>query len=146
MDPDLASALTFRIYKGRRYSLPGDHATVNADGTIRLLGRGSQCINTGGEKVYPDEVEEVIKSMPEVEDAIVLGRPDPMWGQAVTAVVELRPGSTTDASDVIKTCKQMLAGYKCPKRIVLAPVQRLASGKPDLAHANELLERAETTE
>ena len=86
-DPD-KSAATFRVIDGVRYTIPGDFATVDADGAVRLLGRGSQCINTGGEKVYPEEVEEALKLHPSVHDAAVVGVPDERFGEAITALVE----------------------------------------------------------
>ena len=86
------SAQTFVTIDGERYSIPGDYATVDADGTVVLLGRGSQCINTGGEKVYPEEVEECLKLHPTVADAAVVGLPDEKWGQAITALVEPHAG------------------------------------------------------
>src|SRR6185312_12399803 len=86
-DPE-KSAATFVVVGGIRYSIPGDFAEVEADGTVRLLGRGSVCINTGGEKVYPEEVEEVLKLHPAVADAVVVGVPDERFGEAITAVVE----------------------------------------------------------
>src|SRR6202035_4137873 len=92
-DPE-KSAATFKVIDGVRYSIPGDFATVDADGAIHLLGRGSVCINTGGEKVFPEEVEEVLKLHPAVRDAVAVGVPDPRFGEAVTAVVELRPGAS----------------------------------------------------
>ena len=94
-DPE-KSATTFRVIDGVRYSIPGDFATVDADGTVRLLGRGSQCINTGGEKVYPEEVEEVLKLHPSVADAAVVGVPDERFGEAVTALVEPHAGAPVD--------------------------------------------------
>ena len=90
-DPE-KSAATFQVIDGVRYSIPGDFATVDADGTVRLLGRGSQCINTGGEKVYPEEVEEVLKLHPTVADAAVVGVPDERFGEAITALVEPHAG------------------------------------------------------
>ena len=85
---DAKSAQTFVMIDGDRYSIPGDYATVEADGTVTLLGRGSQCINTGGEKVYPEEVEECLKLHPSVADAAVVGLPDDKWGEAINALVE----------------------------------------------------------
>src|SRR3989442_6127013 len=90
-DPE-KSAATFREIDGARYSIPGDYATVEADGTLRVLGRGSVCINTGGEKVFPEEVEEVIKRYEPVLDAAVVGVPDEKWGEAITAIVVPKPG------------------------------------------------------
>ena len=87
------SAATFIMFEGKRYSVPGDYATVEADGSLTLLGRGSVCINTGGEKVFPEEVEEVLKTHDAVVDAVAVGIPDEKFGEAITAVVELAPGS-----------------------------------------------------
>jgi fatty-acyl-CoA synthase len=135
-DPD-KTAETFRTYGGRTWSVPGDHATVEADGTIRLLGRGSVCINTGGEKVYPEEVEEALKLHPDVRDANVVGLPDDTWGQAVTALVQLVEGApdrdgADRESELIAHTKQHLAGYKCPKRVhVVERIHRGPNGKAD---------------
>jgi len=138
-DPD-KSAGTFRTFAGRVWSVPGDFATVEEDGTIKLLGRGSVCINTAGEKVYPEEVEETLKLHPLVHDANVVGLPDEKWGQSITAVVSLsEPVAATDdlESDLISYCKGLLAGYKCPKRIVLVDqVLRGPNGKADYKWAN----------
>jgi acyl-CoA synthetase (AMP-forming)/AMP-acid ligase II len=137
-DPD-RTAGTFRTVGGRLWSIPGDHATVEADGTITLLGRGSVCINTAGEKVYPEEVEETLKLHPAVVDANVVGLPDERWGQAVTAVVAVRPGDEVATSELIAHCKVHLAGYKCPKAVVsVEQVQRGANGKPDYRWATEV--------
>lgn len=126
------SAATFQVIDGVRYSIPGDWAEVEADGTVKLLGRGSQCINTGGEKVYPEEVEEVLKLHPSVADAAVVGVPDERFGQAVTAVVEPRPGTTLDEAELIAHVRSKLAAYKAPKRIIEVPtVGRAANGKLD---------------
>jgi acyl-CoA synthetase (AMP-forming)/AMP-acid ligase II len=136
-DPD-KTAGTFRTFAGRVWSVPGDWATVDADGTIQLLGRGSACINTAGEKVYPEEVEEVLKLHPAVADVNVVGVPDEKWGQAVTAVVSLVDpnGERPDESELIAHAKSHLAGYKCPKRIVVVDrVQRGPNGKADLRWA-----------
>jgi fatty-acyl-CoA synthase len=103
-------------FNGARYAIPGDYATIEADGTITLIGRGSQVINTGGEKVFVEEVEETLKTHPAVEDALVFGVADEKWGQAVTAVVETV--SPITAEDLIAHLRQTLAPYKSPKRIV----------------------------
>ena len=103
-DPD-KSAATFRTIDGVRYTIPGDWATVDADGTVRLLGRGSQCINTGGEKVYPEEVEEVLKLHPTVADAAVVGVPDERFGEAIRALVEPAGGAEIDEADLIAHVK-----------------------------------------
>jgi acyl-CoA synthetase (AMP-forming)/AMP-acid ligase II len=130
-DPE-KSAATFQVIDGVRYSIPGDFATVDADGTVRLLGRGSQCINTGGEKVYPEEVEEVLKTHPTVADAAVVGVPDERFGEAITALVEAHAGDTIDEATLIAHVKAHLAGYKAPKRIIpISSVGRAANGKLD---------------
>jgi len=126
------SAVTFRIIDGVRYSIPGDFASVDSDGTVRLLGRGSQCINTGGEKVYPEEVEEVLKLHPSVADAAVVGVPDERFGEAVTALVEPHAGAPVDEEVLIAHVKEHLAGYKAPKRVMpVDTVGRAANGKLD---------------
>ena len=141
-DPE-KSASTFVMIGGVRYSMPGDWAEVDADGTVRLLGRGSQCINTGGEKVYPEEVEEVLKLYPGVADAAVVGLPDERFGEAITALVEARPGGTVDTGALIAHVKDHLAHYKAPKHVFpVATVGRAANGKLDYqalkAHAARL--------
>jgi len=130
-DPE-KSARTFFEVDGQRYSCPGDFATVDADGRITLLGRGSVCINTGGEKVFPEEVEEAMKTHPDVLDAVAVGIPDEKFGEAVTGVVEAQPGATVDADALIAHVKQTLAAYKAPKRIVVVDtIGRAANGKVD---------------
>lgn len=124
------TAETFRVINGERYSMPGDWCTVEADGTLTLLGRGSVCINTGGEKVYPEEVEEALKTHPAVEDALVVGLPDEKWGQAVTGIVKL--GTAADEKALIDHVKAHLAHYKAPKRVLVADnVFRAPNGKAD---------------
>jgi 3-oxocholest-4-en-26-oate---CoA ligase len=129
------SAATFRIVDGRRYSVPGDYAEVRADRSIHLLGRGSVSINTGGEKVYPEEVEEVIKTLDGVADAVAVGISDPLYGQEIVAVVELQPGITQDlvsAQAVIAHVKASLAGYKAPRRVqFVRTIGRSDVGKVD---------------
>ena len=130
-DPE-KSAATFPVIDGVRYSVPGDFATVEADGSITLLGRGSVCINTGGEKVFPEEVEEALKTHPSVHDAVAVGVPDDRFGQAVTAVVEPQRGTSLDEDEVIAHVKSKLAHYKAPKRIfVVDDLERAANGKVD---------------
>jgi fatty-acyl-CoA synthase len=130
-DPE-KSAATFLMIDGKRYSVPGDYATIEADGTITLLGRGSVCINTGGEKVFPEEVEEVLKLHPSIRDAVAVGVPDDKFGEAITAVVEPFPGSPVDEGDVIAHVKSKLAAYKAPKRVVVVDsIQRAPNGKVD---------------
>ena len=116
-DP-VKSAETFRVIDGQRWSIPGDWATVAADGTVTLLGRGSVSINTGGEKVYPEEVEEALKLLDDVVDANVVGVPDPKWGAAVTAVVQLAPNSTASDTDLVDALRSELSGYKLPKHVI----------------------------
>lgn len=130
-DPE-KSARTFRTIDGQPYSVPGDFATVEADGTLRLLGRGSQCINTGGEKVYPEEVEEVLKTHPDIRDAVAVGVPDDKWGEAICALVEPAPGATVDEAAVIAHVKARLAPFKAPKRVLgIDTIGRAANGKVD---------------
>ncbi len=134
-DPE-KSAATFVERDGVRWVLTGDVATVLADGTIQLFGRGSQCINSGGEKIFPEEVEAVLVAHADVYDALVCGLPDPRWGQRVAAVVALAPGAAVDAAALEAHCRQSLAGYKVPRTIVLVDeVRRSPSGKADYAWA-----------
>ncbi len=130
-DPE-KSARTFRVIDGVRYSFPGDWAIVEADGALTLLGRGSQCINTGGEKVYPEEVEEAVKRVAGVEDCLVVGVPDEKFGEAITAVVSVAAGATVAEADIIAGCKRDLAAYKAPKRVVfVTQIPRAPNGKAD---------------
>jgi fatty-acyl-CoA synthase len=130
-DP-VKSASTFRTVNGVRYSIPGDYAIVEADGTMKLLGRGSVCINTGGEKVYPEEVEEVLKRHPAVEDAATVGLPDPQWGQAIHSLVVLREGQAATEAVLREHVREHLAAYKIPKRIfAVESLGRSPSGKMD---------------
>lgn len=128
-DPE-KSAATFVQYEGARWSIPGDWAEVEADGTLKLYGRGSQCINTGGEKVYPEEVEEALKLHATVDDAAVVGVPDDRFGEAITALVQLHPGATLDEAALIAHVKEHHAAYKAPKRVLQIPtIGRAANGK-----------------
>jgi fatty-acyl-CoA synthase len=130
-DPE-KTARTFPTIDGVRYSIPGDWCTVEADGTLNLLGRGSACINSAGEKIFPEEVEETLKSHASVEDALVFGIDDAKWGQAVTAVVSLVPGAKFDESALRDFVRESLAAYKAPKHIY--PVEtmfRAPNGKAD---------------
>jgi fatty-acyl-CoA synthase len=129
-DPE-KSAKTFREYEGRRWSLPGDFAEVNPDGTMKLLGRGSQVINTGGEKVFPEEVEEALKLHPDVKDAVVVGIPDARFGEKICAVVDVREGTAPTLAEFTAHLKGRLADYKAPRALVLAPVVRAPNGKVD---------------
>jgi len=140
---DAKSAATFREIDGTRYSLPGDWAMVDADGSIVLLGRGSQCINTGGEKVFPEEVEEVLKRHDAIEDCLVFGVPDERFGQRVVAVASCRADRTAAQDDVIGSAKRALASYKLPRSITfVAEVPRTSSGKADYPAARRLHESA----
>ncbi|MEV0095814.1 acyl-CoA synthetase [Streptomyces sp. NPDC050738] len=127
------TAETFFQKGDERWVLLGDMATVDDDGIVTVLGRGSQCINTGGEKVYPEEVEQALKSHPDVYDALVAGVPDAKWGNHVAAVVQIRTGARQLSLDEIQThCRTRLAGYKIPRQLVIAPeIQRSPSGKAD---------------
>jgi 3-oxocholest-4-en-26-oate---CoA ligase len=137
-DPDRTAA-TFRTIDGRRWSIPGDHARVEADGLITLLGRGSLVINTAGEKVHPEEVERALLTDPSVVDCLVVGVPDERWGEAVTAVVVLVPGAHLDDAGVRTITDGKLAGYKRPKRVVVVDgIRRHANGKADYAWAREI--------
>ncbi|MCB9382838.1 MAG: AMP-binding protein [Acidimicrobiaceae bacterium] len=133
------SARTFRTIDGVRYSFPGDMAMVADDGTLVLLGRGSQVINSGGEKIFPEEVEEAAKRVEGVVDCLVVGLPDEKFGNAVTAVVSLADGASVDEATVIAGVKEQLAGYKAPKKVVfVAKVPRAPNGKADYKTAGQL--------
>jgi acyl-CoA synthetase (AMP-forming)/AMP-acid ligase II len=136
-DPE-KSAKTFVECEAGRFSIPGDWAEVNEDGvTLTLLGRGSVCINTGGEKVFPEEVEEVIKRFDGVKDVVVVGVPDDRWGEAITAVVSSHEGEL-DGAAIIEHVKRSLAGYKAPKHVVQVPeVYRSPAGKPDFKRTRQ---------
>jgi acyl-CoA synthetase (AMP-forming)/AMP-acid ligase II len=128
------TAATFRVYDGVRYSIPGDYAKVAADGSIELLGRGSMCINTAGEKVYPEEVEETLKTHPAVADAVVVGVPDPEYGERIVAIVQPAPGAQADPAALIDHVKGRLAGYKAPRHVHLVEsLERAPNGKVDYA-------------
>lgn len=135
------TAATFRTIEGTRYSIPGDFAKVAADGSIHLLGRGSVCINTGGEKVYPEEVEEVVKTADGVVDAVVVGIPNERFGEEIVAVVELQPGTPPDdvsPQALIEHVKSRLSGYKAPRQVRFVPsIGRSPSGKVDYARHRE---------
>jgi len=130
-DPDKTAA-TFLAYEGERWLITGDMATVAEDGMVELLGRGSVSINTGGEKVHPEEVEGVLHGHPSVADVLVVGVPDERWGSAVTAVVQPTAGARPTLEDLARHCKQHLSGYKAPKHLVLVDrVVRSPAGKAD---------------
>jgi acyl-CoA synthetase (AMP-forming)/AMP-acid ligase II len=126
------SAVTFPVIDGERWSVPGDYATIEADGSMRLFGRGTTSINTAGEKVWPEEVEAVIKEFPAVADVAVVGVPDDRLGEAVTAVVVATTGAAIDEAAIIEHVKQRLASYKAPQRVlIVGSLDRLESGKVD---------------
>jgi acyl-CoA synthetase (AMP-forming)/AMP-acid ligase II len=123
---------------GVRWAIPGDRAVIEDDGTITVLGRGSQCVNTGGEKVFPEEVEAVLKSHPDVFDAVVVGVPDERWGEVVTAVVSARDGRTLTLDALVEHARTALAGYKLPRHlVVVGEVERTPAGKPNYRWAKE---------
>jgi fatty-acyl-CoA synthase len=135
-DPE-KTAKTVRVIDGVRWVFPGDYATVEADGTLNLLGRGSMCINTAGEKVFPEEVEEALKSHEQVADCLVVGVPDERFGEKVVGVVSLVDTAAND-SDLINHCRSRIAGYKLPKNVVLVDhVQRAPNGKADYTWAKQ---------
>ncbi|MHB8592883.1 MAG: acyl-CoA synthetase [Acidimicrobiales bacterium] len=135
------TAEVFITVDGGRYVMPGDFATVEADGSVTLLGRGSICINSGGEKIFPEEVEAVVRSHPDVMDAIVVGAPDERWGQRVAAIVEPRPGHGAPSLESVQEhCRDHVAGYKVPRQLhVVDKVERAPSGKPDYRWAEAIV-------
>lgn len=138
------SAKTFITVDGKRYSCPGDYATVAADGTISILGRGSVCINTGGEKVYPEEVEEVLKTHAAVADAVAVGVPHERFGEAVAAVIEPHPGNTVDQATLIDHVRANLAAYKAPRKVVMVDtIGRAPNGKVDYSRLRAVAAEAE---
>jgi 3-oxocholest-4-en-26-oate---CoA ligase len=135
LDPERTRHV-FRTIDGQPYTVPGDFGRIEPDGSLTLIGRGTSTINTGGEKVHPEEVEHVIKGIPGVEDVIVVGVPDERFGTAVAAVLATRPGADLRVADVDAAVRRRLASYKAPRHIVFVPVvPRLANGKPDFAAA-----------
>lgn len=137
---DEKTAKTFWTVEGQRVSVPGDWARLEMDGSITLLGRGSLCINTGGEKVFPEEVEEAIETHPAVRDSTVVGIPDPRFGESIAAEVELNDGETIAPEELIKHVKSQLAGYKAPRVVsIVESVGRLPNGKADYAGVRKRL-------
>ncbi len=137
-DPE-KTASTFLTVDGERFAVAGDYATLSTEGTIEFLGRGSGTINTGGEKVYPDEVETALKAHPDIVDAAVVGTPDERFGQVVTGLVQLGPGVTLDEESVRESCRASIAGYKIPR--LLFPVEsldRAPNGKLDYTRLGAL--------
>ncbi|GAC00001.1 long-chain fatty-acid--CoA ligase [Gordonia namibiensis NBRC 108229] len=130
-DPE-KSAKTFKVFNGVRYSLPGDNAVLEADGSITMLGRGSVSINTGGEKVFPEEVEGALKAHPDVFDTVVVGVADDRWGQRVAAVIAARDGARPTLESLNDVVRKELAGYKCPRSVwFVDEIKRSPAGKPD---------------
>lgn len=135
------TAETFRTYNGVRYAIPGDFAEVEADGTVTMLGRGSVSINSGGEKIYPEEVEAALKGHPDVFDALVVGVPDPRFGQHVAAVVQAREGTRPTLAELDAFVRREIAGYKVPRSLWLVDeVKRSPAGKPDYRWAKDTTE------
>jgi fatty-acyl-CoA synthase len=133
------TAATFPVIDGVRWSVPGDHARLEPDGTITVLGRGSVSINTGGEKVYPEEVEGALKSHPAVFDAVVVGVPDDRWGERVVAVAQFRPGASATLEELDAHTREHLARYKVPRDLVVVDgIARSPSGKPDYRWAKSV--------
>src|SRR5580704_7574079 len=135
-DPKKTAEVFIQV-RGTRYVMPGDWATVEEDGSITLLGRGSIVINSGGEKIFPEEVESAVRSHPDVMDAIVCGAPDERWGQTVAAIIEPRVGHEPPSLESLQEhCRESVAGYKVPRRLyVVDRVERSPSGKPDYTWA-----------
>ncbi|MGN9783757.1 acyl-CoA synthetase [Nonomuraea sp. ZG12] len=141
-DPDKTARTFVTTDDGTRWLLTGDLARVEEDGTVTVFGRGSQCINTGGEKVYPEEVEAVLKGHAAVFDAVVTGVPDERWGSRVAAVIEARPGSGVTDADLDAHCRRLLSGYKVPRTYVfVAEMVRSPAGKADYRWAKEMVGR-----
>ncbi|MGO9030093.1 MAG: acyl-CoA synthetase [Acidimicrobiales bacterium] len=137
------TAETFVTIDGHRYSMPGDFATIEEDGSITLLGRGSVCINSGGEKIFPEEVESAVRSHPEVYDAIVVGAADERWGQRVAAIIQPRADRHPSLEDIQNHCREAIAGYKVPRQLhVVEVILRSPSGKPDYRWAATVVEAA----
>jgi acyl-CoA synthetase (AMP-forming)/AMP-acid ligase II len=142
-DP-VKTAEVFIMVDGVRHVMPGDFATVESDGSITLLGRGSICINSGGEKIFPEEVEAVVRSHPDLMDALVVGAPDERWGQRVASIVEPRAGHQAPTLQSIQElCRQHVAGYKIPRELhVVDKIERAPSGKPDYRWAADVIDRS----
>lgn len=135
------TAETFKTINGVRYAIPGDYAQVESDGTVIMLGRGSVSINSGGEKIYPEEVEGVLKGHPDVFDALVVGVPDPRYGQHVAAVVQPRPGCRPSLAKLNSFVRSEIAGYKVPRSLwLVGEIKRSPAGKPDYRWAKEQTE------
>ncbi|MGB8221706.1 MAG: hypothetical protein WCF10_03920, partial [Polyangiales bacterium] len=137
-DPE-KTAERFKEFSGKRWVVPGDFATIEEDGRITFLGRGSKCINTGGEKVFPEEVEEALKAHAQIIDALVVAVPDPRFGSKVAAVFNTRDNVQLSLEEVQQHCRKHIAGYKVPRQITITEtVSRMPSGKPDYKWAEEI--------
>jgi acyl-CoA synthetase (AMP-forming)/AMP-acid ligase II len=146
-DDEKTAATFVTAADGTRWVVPGDFAVVESDGTITMLGRGSVCINTGGEKVYPEEVEAALKSHPEVFDAVVVGVPDDRYVERVAAIVQARPGTKPSLEELQAHCRESLAGYKLPRQLVLVDaIPRTPVGKPDYRAARAAATKHATQE
>ncbi len=138
-DP-VKTAEVFIHVEGKRYVMPGDFATIEEDGTITLLGRGSVSINSGGEKIFPEEVESAVRSHPAVFDAIVVGAPDDRWGQRVAAIIQPRGEAVPTLEEIQTYCRDRIAGYKVPRQLhVVEAIERSPSGKPDYRWATSIV-------
>ncbi len=138
-DPVKSAQVFFTAPDGQRYSMPGDFARFEPDGRVTLLGRGSVSINSGGEKIYPEEVEHAIKSHPDAYDAVVIGVPDERWGSRVAAIVQPRAGATLTLEAIQAHCREHLAGYKLPRQLTLVTaIERSPAGKPDYRWAQRV--------
>jgi acyl-CoA synthetase (AMP-forming)/AMP-acid ligase II len=138
-DPEKSAATFVTAKNGKRYSIPGDFARVEADGSMTLLGRGSVCINSGGEKIFPEEVESALKAHVAVFDAVVVGVPDERWGERVAAVVEVRVDATITLEELDAHSRELIAGYKVPRELHVVPkIERSPSGKPDYRWAKSV--------
>ncbi|MGN2641901.1 acyl-CoA synthetase [Nocardia takedensis] len=138
---EVKTAATFKVFNGVRYSIPGDYARVEADGAVTMLGRGSVSINSGGEKIYPEEVEGALKAHPEIFDALVVGVPDERWGQRVVAVVQCRGEQRPSLADLRPVLTQEISAYKLPRSLwFVEQIKRSPAGKPDYRWAKEQTE------
>jgi fatty-acyl-CoA synthase len=138
-DDPVATRKTFPVVDGQRVVISGDRGSLTSDGTMRLFGRDSLVVNTGGEKVFVEEVEEVLRAHPVVADALVVGRPSERWGQEVVALIALREGAEAAHEPLHAHCTSQLARFKAPKEfIVVEQVRRLGNGKPDYRWAKSV--------
>jgi fatty-acyl-CoA synthase len=137
------TARTFKVVEGLRVTIPGDRARLAADGTVEVLGRDAVTINSGGEKIFAEEVEAAVMRHPGVRDVLVVGRPSERWGSEVVALVETEPGVVLDPAEVIETCRASVAGYKAPKAVVIVDrVRRNPAGKADYTWARDVVARS----